>query len=108
MINTIILIWGFIPMAVGLGFFFRPKKMVAAQTRFRKKAEKFEKRLYKAHRSTGLGFILVSLVFLLSAFHPVWIYNCFVVGRIITGVFFPSLFHPTMTLVKVTTPTVWL
>lgn len=96
MINTIFLFWGMLPVAVGLGFIFRPRKMVRMQTRFRKRMERMEKRFYKAHRATGLGLVLAGLVLLLTYFHPVWIYNMFLVARVVIGLFFPHLFEPTV------------
>lgn len=105
MINTIFLVWGLIPVAMGIGFIFRPRRMLKAQTNFRKRMEKMEKKLFKAHRATGLGFVLVGLILLLTYFHPVWIYNMFLVARVVIGLLFPHLFEPTIVQ---TVPTVYL
>lgn len=106
MLNSFVLMIGFIPLLTGLGLIFRPKQVAKAQVKFRKRMEKFEKRFFKAHRSAGLGFILGSLVFLMSYFHPVWIFNSFLVVRLVSGLFFPQLYQHT-NAVKIV-PTMWI
>lgn len=94
MLNTFIFLWGLIPITLGMGFLFRPKKVARAQTRFRKRMEKMERRLFKAHRATGLAFILLGQILLLSWYYPVWIYHAFLLCRIVVGFLFPHLFPP--------------
>ena len=106
MINTIVLLWGLIPLTIGFSFIFRPKRMLSAQVSFRKRVERFEKRLFKAHRATGLAFVLLGLVLILTWFHPVWIYNMFLLARVVAGLFFPQFFrsHGVAQIV----PTLWI
>ncbi len=106
MTQALFFVWTLIPFSIGLGFLMRPKTMLKLQKKFRKRAESFEKRLFKAHRTTGLAFILVGLVFFLSAFYPVWIFNAFVVARLVTGFLFPHLFDPT--IIRTVSTTVWI
>ena len=103
MINTLFLTWGLIPILTGLGLIFRPRTVSRLQTQFRKKMEKMEKRLLKAHRATGLAFLILGSVLILSWFHPIWIYNAFLVVRIALGAFFPELFQKTVIGVSATT-----
>lgn len=107
MVNTLFLFWGLIPVALGLGFIFRPRKMVRAQAKFRKRMEQLEKKLLKTHRTTGLALVLSGLVLILSYFHPVWIYNVFVVARLIAGLLFPGHFA-TPVPENAVIPTVWI
>lgn len=93
MIDTIFLFWGLIPLTIGFGLIFRPKAVSKAQVKFRKRIERMEKRFFKAHRETGLSFVLLGVVLILTYFHPVWIYNMFVVARLLAGLFFPHLFQ---------------
>jgi fatty acid desaturase len=106
MIDAMMLIWGLIPVTIGFGFIFRPRKMAKAQARFRKRIENFEKKLFKAHRATGLAILLLGVMMVLTWFHPVWIYNLFVVARVLAGLFFPQLFQPSH--VAQIIPTVWI
>lgn len=106
MIDAVMLVWGLIPVTIGFSFIFRPKKMAKSQARFRRRIENFEKKLFKAHRATGLAFLLLGVVMVLTWFHPVWIYNVFVVVRLLAGLFFPQLFEPTE--VATIIPTVWI
>ena len=106
MINTLVLIWGLIPVTIGFGFVFRPKKMVRVQKNFRKRIESFEKKLFKAHRTSGLSFILAGTVLLMSYFYPVWIFNAFLVTRVVVGAFFPHLFETT--IIAHTALTTWI
>ena len=85
---------GLIPLTLGVGFLFHPRKVIQAQTRFRKRMEKFEKKLYKNYRATGLAFVLLAVIFLLTTFYPVWIFNLFLTTRIVVGLIFPHLFTP--------------
>ena len=106
MVDTLFLMSGFVPLLIGLGLIFRPKKMMRVQAKFRKRMEKFEKQLYKAHRATGLGFLLLAVIILLNYFHPIWIFNLFLVTRLVAGLFFPQFFlQPTTTYII---PTVWI
>lgn len=105
MANFIFLLWGLIPVGVGVGFLMRPRRMVRAQSQFRKKMEKLEKKLYRSHRVTGLCFLLLGTVFLASYFYPVWIFKMFLVGRIILGALFPELFRSQAVAIV---PTVWI
>ena len=105
MVNTVILIWGLIPLTIGFCYIFRPRRIAKAQAAFRKRAERMEKKLLKAHRATGLALVLMGLVMVLSWFHPVWIYNLFLVARVIAGLFFPQLFQGNVAQII---PTVWI
>ncbi len=93
-------------MVFGLGFIFRPKSVARLAKSYHSRAQRVQKKLIKANRATGLFFILIGQVLLLSWFHPVWIYNCFVVARVIAGVLFPSMFVPAQTAAVI--PTVWI
>ena len=95
-----------IPLTLGVGFLVRPKKVLQAQTRFRKRMEKMEKRLFKAHRATGLAFILLGLIMLLSWFYPIWIFNLFAVARLLAGLFFPRLFQSN--IIQTVTQITWI
>ncbi len=93
MFNTIFLVSGLTPMVIGIGFLFRPRRMSRLQSRFRKRLERLERRLRRAHRVTGLAFLSVGFVMLLTYFYPVWVFNLFVVVRMVMGVFFPEMFE---------------
>lgn len=90
---------------MGLGFVFRPRMMMWLNKAYLARVKRLEKRLFKAHRATGLLMINVGLVILLTYFYPVWIYNCFLITRVVAGVFFPSLFEPARSVVI---PTYWI
>lgn len=105
MTNLFFLLWGLVPVTIGFGFIFRPRRMAKAQVRFRQRMERMEKRFFKANRATGLAFVLLGTIFLLTYFHPVWIYNMFVVARLLAGLFFPELFETTVVEVV---PTTWI
>lgn len=94
MTNLLCLTVGLIPLILGYHYIFKPRKMARVQTRFRKRIEKLEKRLIKAHRVTGLSYVLVGTVLLLTFFHPAWIYNGFLITRLALGFFFPNFFAP--------------
>lgn len=108
MLNFLFLIWGLVPVGVGVGFLVRPRKMVQAQTRFRKKMEKLEKKLYKSHRSTGLFFVLLGVIFLVVALCPDWVSNAFVALRIFLGLVAPQLFQHTVETAISIKPTYWI
>jgi len=55
--------------------------------------ERLEKKLFKAHRATGLAFLFLGTLFLLTAFYPVWIFKVSLVIRVILGALFPQLFQ---------------
>ena len=93
MINTIFLFSGLFPLALGLGYFFKPSKILKMQTWFRKRLEKFEKRLCKRHRKVGVCFTLIGLFVIYTYFQPVWIYDMFVIARYVMGVIFPQAFE---------------
>lgn len=93
MINTIFLMSGLFPLAIGVGYFFKPRKILKVQTWFRKKQEKFEKRLYKQHRKVGVCFALLGLFIVYTYFQPIWIYDMFVVARYFVDLLFPEVFE---------------
>lgn len=105
-VSALILTWGFLPVVLGFGFIFRPRLMAKLQRAYAKKAQKIQKKFLKAHRATGLFFINVGVLILLTAFYPVWIFNGFLLARIVVGFLFPSLFQATQTVAIV--PTVWI
>ncbi len=107
MINLICLLVGVGALIVGFGYIRKPRKMARVQAKVRKKIEKLEKKMIKSHRITGLSYVLAGTVFLLTVFHPVWIFNLFVVARLISGFLFPSFFVPAST-VQVIVPTLWI
>ncbi len=92
--NTLILTWGLLPMFLGIGFVFKPELIARLEKAYAKQARRFQTRFFKAHRATGLGLILASVVILLSWFYPVWIFNCFLIARVVVGALFPSHFPP--------------
>ena len=65
-------------------------------------------RTRKSHRTKGLFLTLIGTVVLLSWFHPVWIFNLFLVTRIIAGGLFPQFFQPPFTTASPIIPTVYL
>jgi len=93
MINTIFLLSSLVPFAVGMGYILKPKKMKKLQAWFRKKIEKFETHVYKRHRVVGLGFVAMGLMMVYTYFQPIWVYNMFVISRVVMGVFFPEMFQ---------------
>lgn len=93
MINTIFLLSSLIPLTIGLGYLFGPRKVLKIQTWFRKKQARFEKRLFKQHRMVGVGFTLIGLFVVYTYFQPVWIYDMFVVARYVVGLIFPEVFE---------------
>ncbi|MBI4196295.1 MAG: hypothetical protein HY539_00575 [Deltaproteobacteria bacterium] len=86
---------GFFPVLLGIGFIFKPKLMVRMEKAYTRQTQKLQRRLFKAHRATGLFFVLIGTVLTLSLFHPIWIYHCFLITRVIAGMIFPSLFETT-------------
>lgn len=105
MTDLIFLLWGLIPVALGIGLIYKPRQVLKAQASFRKRMERLEKRFFKAHQATGLFFILIGLVMILSWFHPVWIYNAIVMARILSGDIFVQ---PVDTIVVEMPPTLWI
>lgn len=93
MIDTIFLLSSLFPLAIGVGYFFKPRKILKIQALFRKRLERFEKRLYKQRRKVGLCFTLLGFFIVYTYFHPVWIYDMFVVARYIVGLVFPEVFE---------------
>ena len=93
---------------LGLGFLFRPRLMARWHRAYSSRVLKIQKRFIKAHRATGLFFVNVGLVMLLSYFYPVWIYHSFLFARIVVGTLFPSMFAPTQTVTLPFIPTVWI
>lgn len=108
MANTLFFFWGLIPLTLGFGFIFRPKAVLKAHRAFEKRRGRLEKRLFRAHRATGLAFVLLGLVMFLSWFHPVWIYNLFVMARILVALFFPTAFQPDPSIIPTAGQTVWI
>lgn len=94
MINTIFLMSSLIPLAIGAAFFFRPRKVLKIQAKFRKRLEKAEKRLHKEHRKVGLCFGVMGAFIIYTYFQPIWIYSAFYVARVMMGLFFPEMFEP--------------
>lgn len=92
-INTIFLLSAFVPLTFGLGYLFRPKKVKKFQAGVRKRLEKVENRLYKRHRFFGLCFTTMGLMIVYTYFQPIWIYNMFVIARVVMGVLFPEAFQ---------------
>lgn len=106
MINALLLSWGILPLAMGFGFLFRPRLMMRLEKSYARQAQRFQKRFFKAHRATGLFLILVGFVMILSIVYPVWIFNGFLLARLIAGALFPQMFIPTQTAIVI--PTVWI
>ncbi len=94
MLNTLFLISGLFPLAIGTGFIFQPRRMRDYQTRFRKRLERLEKKTHRASRATGLSFLLTGTLMVAVYSNPNWIYRAFLAARIIAGVFFPHMFEP--------------
>lgn len=92
-INTIFLLSAFVPLILGLGYLFRPKKMKKLQAWFRKKIEKMDTRVYKHRRAMGFGMVSLGLMMIYTYFQPIWIYNMFVIARVVMGVLFPEAFQ---------------
>lgn len=93
MINSIFLITALIPFFVGIGYLFKPKTMKKVQGWFRKKIDKLDRYAYKRHRFVGFMFTAVGLMMIYTYFQPVWIYNVFVVARVVMSVLFPDVFQ---------------
>ena len=107
MFDLIFLTWGLIPVGMGLGFIFTPRLIASLEKAYTRRARAFQRRLLKAHRTTGLFLLLVGVVVLTSYFDPTWIYNTFLVARLAMGVFFPQFFQVT-TQTAVSIPTYWI
>lgn len=93
MINTIFFLFALFPVVLGLGFILKPRKIKRIQAWFRKKMERCEMRLFKAHKRVGALFMLFGFLMVYTYFQPIWIYNMFVIGRIVMGVLFPDAFQ---------------
>ena len=91
MINTLFFIMALSPMIAGLGFILKPRKMKKMQSWFRKKMERFETVLFKAHKKVGVAFVLLGMVMVYTYFQPIWVYNMFVAAQVVMGVFFPDM-----------------
>lgn len=95
--DTVFLFWGLAPLLMGIGFIFRPNFMVRLEGAYSRRMKMIQGKFFKAHRATGLFFVLVGAVLLLSYFYPVWIYDCFLIARVIAGAVLPQLFEPAAT-----------
>ncbi len=93
MINTLFLLFALGPIVLGLGFILKPRKMKKIQAWFRKKMERFEMKLFKAHKKVGTCFVLMGFLMVYTYFQPIWIYHMFLVARIVMGVLFPGAFE---------------
>jgi hypothetical protein len=91
MINTLFFVFAIFPIAVGMGFILKPRKMKRIQAWFRKRMERFENSLFKAHKKVGLVFVLMGMLMVYTYFQPVWVYNMFVAARLVMGVLFPDM-----------------
>lgn len=101
--------WGLLPLMLGIGFIFRPRLMMKLGNGYSKRLKRLQKKLFKAHRATGLFLFLVGFVILLTYFYPVWIYNFFLVTRVLYLMVFPvkgSL--PVQTEFSEIIPTYWI
>ena len=95
--DTLVLTWGLLPLIMGLGFVFHPAFMSKLAAAYTRQAKRIQGRFLKAHRATGLSFILVGVVLISSYFQPIWIYHCFLIARVVTGALFPQMFVPNST-----------
>lgn len=91
MINTLFFGIALFPILLGLGFILKPRKMKKIQAWFRKKLERFELFIFKSHKKVGVGFVLMGLLMVYTYFQPVWIYNMFMIARVVMGVVFPDM-----------------
>jgi hypothetical protein len=91
MINTIFFGMALFPILLGLAFILKPRKMKKIQAWFRKKLERFEMAVFKAHKKVGVCFVLVGVVMVYTYFQPVWIYNMFLIARVVMGMVFPEM-----------------
>lgn len=104
MIDALFLAWGLVPLTIGFGFIFSPKMVLKAHKKFEKRRQAMTKKFFKAHRATGLAFVLLGVVMLLTWLHPVWIYNLFILARIVTTLVSGGALQHQASVI----PTVWI
>ena len=95
-------------MFLGFGFLFRPRQMARLHRAYAARIRRLQGRFVKAHRATGLLFLNASAVILLTWFYPVWIFNCFLIARVVAGAVFPSHFAPLHNVTLPIVPTYWI
>lgn len=92
MTDLILLTWGLTPLLLGVGFIFTPGLMARLEKAYARQAQRAQKRLFKAHRATGLFLVLAGMILLLSFFDSAWFYRfCYMAGYM-AGMMFPGLF----------------
>lgn len=106
MADLFLLTWGLTPLLLGIGFIFRPRLMASLEKVYATRARSVQKRLFKAHRATGLFLVLTGMILLLSFFDPAWFYRfCYMAGYM-AGMMFPGLFVSGPTPPSI--PTYWI
>lgn len=101
--------WGLLPLMLGIGFIFRPRLMIKLEKGYSKRSKKLQKKLFKANRATGLFLFLIGFVVLLTYFYPIWIYNFFLITRILYLMVFPERGSlPVRTEFSEIVPTHWI
>ena len=107
MIKIFCLIVGLVPIIFGYYYLFKPRKMARLQTKFRKRLEKAEKRLIRAHRVTGLAYVLAGTLIIMFFVHPLFFYNIGFVYGFLSQYIFPGWLTMS-SAAKSIVPTVWL
>ncbi|MBI2081990.1 MAG: hypothetical protein HYT76_00325 [Deltaproteobacteria bacterium] len=101
--------WGLLPLTWGMGLIFHPRWTLKLQKKYAKLPKRLQKKISKAHRASGLFLFLVGFVILLTYFYPVWIYNFFLVTRVLYLMVFPEKGAlPVQTEFSEIIPTYWI
>lgn len=106
MVSAFLCAWGIIPIWIGFRFYFTPQKVKRAQVRFRRRIERLERRLYRAHRATGLVFMMIGTLVLVAYFQPVTVYYFFYYSHQLLTALFPQWMQPTQVVQQVS-QTLW-
>ena len=106
MVSALFLTWGLVPLLMGIGFIFTPRLMARLERAYDRRARRFQKRLFKARRTTGLSLVLVGMILLFSFMDPGWFYRLCYMAGFMAGTLFPGLFISTPPPPAV--PTFWI